>query len=441
MIFRQGAVNADRISLSDLVDQERLWNRHIELGEIGRTGNGCVNRQALTAEDSIARQLVIDWGKQLGCCASMDEIGNLFLRFLGSNPELPAAMTGSHLDTQPSGGMFDGIYGVLAGLEVLEAFAESGLQPERSIDLVIWLNEEGCRFAPSTMGSGVYCGALNIDEILGVKDSDGVTVGESLAAMRNTLTEVVQREGYLPIFAYLEAHIEQGPILEDRAVSIGAVTSIQGMRQYQVSIRGQAAHAGTTPRARRQDALATAVKLISKIESSFDDPQDQVRFTVGRMVVWPNSPNTIAEAVVFTIDLRHPDERCLDTIERTIEACAALVSECAVTVQCLHRSPAIDFNQALVEATENSAENLGLSSLRLPSGATHDARSMAKLCPASMIFVPCRGGLSHNENEWVDAEHLAAGTRVLAEVIQSLTCGEYPELCSEVLTEKNNGRI
>jgi beta-ureidopropionase / N-carbamoyl-L-amino-acid hydrolase len=416
------------LSLSDYVNQDRLWERHHELGEIGRTDKGGVNRQALTTEDMLARQRVVEWAGKLGAKASIDDIGNLFLRLPGSNPVLPAIMTGSHLDTQPTGGKFDGIFGVLAGLEVFEAFVGSGLQPERTIELVVWQNEEGCRFSPSTMGSGIYTGALNINDILSSTDSDGITVADALQRMQSTLNYPSRATSPKTCHAYLEAHIEQGPVLEDRNTTLGVVTGIQGLRQYKICIKGRTAHAGTTPRSGRQDAMATAVELISNITKSIDDPEDLVRFTVGQMDVMPNVLNTVAEQVVFTIDLRHPDDERLNTIERIIERLTATLPQCKASLHCLINVPTTWFDKTLVAEVETNAQQLGFSSFRLLSGATHDAHSMAALYPTSMIFVPCRDGISHNEDEAADPEHLWAGACVLANVIQKLSFGQAIEL-------------
>ena len=418
------------VRLSDFVDSDRLWQRHLELGKIGATESGGVNRQALTAEDSQARRMVIDWAVALGAQASMDAIGNLFLRFPGTNPDLPPIATGSHLDTQPSGGMFDGIYGVLAGLEVLEALVASNRRLPCPLDLVIWMNEEGSRFSPATMGSGVYAGALDLEATLSSADSDGIVLSDALAIMKSTLGNVKHADFPHTYDAYFEAHIEQGPVLEEKAALIGAVSGIQGLRQYEVTVSGQSAHAGTTPKSRRQDALLSAMALINDIIARIDDSEDLVRFTVGRFEVHPGSPNTVPSKVIFSIDLRHPDDNRLGEIEQLIIQCADRVQVCRVDCRCLIRSAVTRFDETLVASITSAAKALEYAVIILPSGATHDAKSMAMLCPTAMIFVPCRDGVSHHESEWAEPEHLWAGACVLADVIEARGTLQYTEIGS-----------
>ena len=406
--------------LSGFVSQERLWNRHTELGKIGATPTGGVDRQALTKEDTRARLQLMAWAMELGARPRIDTIGNLFLRYPGINPDLPAIMTGSHLDSQPTGGLFDGTYGVLAGLEVMEALANSGSQLTCPLDLVVWMNEEGSRFSPATMGSGVYADVLPIADVLNTKDREGVCLSDALVEMQTEFEDVERQPERLSCCAYLEAHIEQGPVLEDCGAAIGAVTGIQGLRQYEVVVSGKAAHAGTTPRSRRKDSLMSAVALISRISASIEDHEDQVRFTVGRLEVSPGTPNTVPSEVKFTIDLRHPDETRLNELEALIRCQISEVDVCGVGFKRLIHSPSVRFETELVTIVEDAASALGFGVKSLPSGATHDAASMAKVCPTAMIFVPCREGESHNENEWAAPEHLWAGACVLADVIGRL---------------------
>ena len=391
----------------------------MELGKIGATKSGGVDRQALTELDNRARKLVIEWAVALGATPRIDAIGNLFLQFAGENPGLHPIATGSHLDTQPTGGMFDGIYGVLAGLEVLEALAASNRQLPCPIDLVIWMNEEGSRYSPATMGSGVYAGVLDLEDTLMITDSDGVVLSKALAATKLALGNIHEVRSRMPYNAYFEAHIEQGPVLEESEIQIGAVSGIQGLRQYEVTVFGQSAHAGTTPRARRQDALVSAMALIDDINSSIEDKEDQVRFTIGRFDVHPGSPNTVPSKVIFTIDLRHPNDIRLEEIEQIIYQCADRVKTCRVDIHCMIRSGVTHFDNTLLTLIESSAKSLGFSAMTLPSGATHDAKSMAKLCPTIMLFVPCLGGVSHHESEWAEPEHLWAGACVLADAIEA----------------------
>jgi N-carbamoyl-L-amino-acid hydrolase len=329
-------------------------------------------------------------------------------------------LTGSHLDTQPTGGRFDGAFGVLAGLEVLEAVHASSLQPVRSIDLVIWSNEEGCRFAPSTMGSAVRAGEIALEAALRSTDGSGEIVRACLAHALRDLEGVARRSFQTRYRAYLEAHIEQGPILERGDVTIGAVTGIQGLRQFAVEIRGRAAHAGTTPRSARRDALMSAIELIAALSRETRDPDDLLRFTVGALDVYPGALNTVPSRVTLSIDLRHPDEATLDEVEERLRGRIASLGSCEAEIRRMIKSTATDFDEALVGEIERAAETLGLSVRRLMSGATHDARFMADTCATAMIFIPCKEGVSHNAEEWASPEHVASGARVLADVIANL---------------------
>jgi len=403
-----------------LVNEARLWQRLEELAEIGSTPSGGMDRQAFTSADSAARCRVIDWARRLGAEPELDPIGNLFLRYAGSEPALPAILTGSHLDTQPNGGRFDGVFGVVAGLEVLEAIHSSGARPERAVELVVWANEEGSRFSPTTMGSGVRAGAVSLEHVLDSEDREGVTVKEALGAHRDALGSFGDRTFDTVYHAYVEAHIEQGPVLEQAGSVIGAVTGIQGLRQFEIGVHGRAAHAGTTPEPMRRDAVRSAAELIVKIHAGLAGLGEEMRATVGRMQVVPNSPNTIAENVTFTVDLRHPDEAALDRAEAMVRALAAAGSRCEVEVRELIRSPGIEFADEITEAVVEASSTLGYAHSRLPSGATHDARYMVGSCASGMVFVPCRGGVSHSQDEFAEPSHLAAGARVLCRVIGEL---------------------
>ncbi len=405
--------------LSDFVNRDRLMARHFELGKVGAIKTGGVNRQALSDEDNQARLLVMRWAEDLGADTKVDAIGNIFLRLNGSDPESPAIATGSHLDTQPCGGMFDGIYGVLAGLEVMEAVDASGKPLSCDLDLIIWQNEEGSRFAPATMGSGVYSGELVLEDLLRLSDSKGIVFKDALESMHLAFGDIEKQQFPASYDAYIEAHIEQGPILEDSQSSVGVVTSIQGLRQYQVTVTGQAAHAGTTPESQRKDALMSTIDLISNMNNSINDKGDKLRFTVGSLDVKPGSPNTIPSEVIFSIDLRYPGDNRLDDIEKIVFQAVDNVKLCTANVKCLIRSAVTHFDESLVDLIDSTAKELKFSAKKLSSGATHDAKSMAKLCPCAMIFVPCKDGISHNKNEWAEPEDLWAGACVLADVISA----------------------
>ncbi len=404
-----------------MVNAERLWHRHEEMARIGATGRGGVCRLALSPEDTAARALLLSWAERLGLAATLDPVGNLFLRREGGEPGALPVWTGSHLDTQPTGGKYDGIYGVLAGLEVLEGFAERGVTPKRPIELVVWADEEGARFQPATMGSAVHAGAIALEEALNATDAEGTRFGAALEAQRAALSLARPRTLGHPAFAYVEAHIEQGPVLEASGCVIGAVTGIQGLRQFAITVAGEEAHAGTTPASRRKDAFAAAHRIVAALFRLVADPSETTRFTIGRFTVAPGSPNTVPSRVEFTIDLRHPDATVLNHITDGIaEICRREAPPCTAELRQILDSSPVAFAPTMVERVRRAARRRGHEPLDLLSGATHDAKFMAGLCPTAMIFIPCRGGVSHNEAEAVEPEHLAAGAAVLAEVLREL---------------------
>ncbi len=409
-----GVVNAVR--------EDRLWQRLTEIATIGATGRGGVNRQALTPEDAEARKRLLTWAAQRGFTASVDAIGNLFIRRPGTDATASPVLAGSHLDTQPTGGNFDGVYGVLAAFEVLEAASDAGVVTQHPLEAVVWTNEEGSRFQPTTMGSAVFAGALPLETALATTDTAGIPVAQALAETVQRLAIPQQRAFRFPIAAYLEAHIEQGPILEATQHTIGIVSGIQGLRWFRIEVTGEEAHAGTTPRRIRKDAFVAAVRMVTALQELMYDEADTVRFTVGRFEVTPNSPNTIPSRVLFTIDLRHPDADVLSRLGDQIEpVCRSHAQGCGViVVETLNSSP-VAFDPAIRNLLRNAATHQALSHMDMVSGATHDAKYMVDLCPSGMLFVPCRGGISHNESEYAAPSDLAAGARTLAEVMIELT--------------------
>jgi N-carbamoyl-L-amino-acid hydrolase len=401
------------------VDEARQWNRLMEMAKLGAItgsdGEPGVNRACLTPLDREARRLLISWAEKLGLTASVDEIGNLFLRHEGTEADAAPILTGSHMDTQPNGGRFDGIWGVIAGLEAVQAIREAGITTRRPIEVVAWTNEEGGRFAPGCMGSMAYAHFKPSTTWDGVADPEGVT-------FRAALDEHLKEEADLPRrplggkpFAYVEAHIEQGPRLEAEEKDIGIVTGIQGSRWFIVELRGETAHAGTAPLSLRRDAVQDMLRAITALNALMTDPTDVLRFTVGRIEVFPNTSNSVADLVRFTIDFRHPDKELLitngDAIEPTIRSA---IKNCDVTVTERFHALPVEFDALVTDAVEDAATAQGLSSIRLPSGAFHDAQFMVPLCPTGMIFVPCRKGVSHNPAEYSTPGQLAAGARVLA---------------------------
>ena len=419
-----GAVSAAAAAAAAAVDQERLWRRLMAMAEHGATAAGGVNRQALSAEDAAARRTMVDWAGALGLDASSDAIGNLFLRRPGREPAAAPVMTGSHLDSQPMGGRFDGAYGVLAGLEAIEAIAEAGIETRRPLELVAWTNEEGSRFQPGCMGSGVFAGRMALPELLGLTDAAGMRLESALVELLAATPGLPERPPWVPA-AYLEAHIEQGPILEREGLPVGVVGGVQGMRWFSVEVAGEAAHAGTTPMRRRRDALQAALAMLAALDKAMADDSDRVRFTVGRFEVAPNSPNTVPARVFFTIDFRHPDAATIDALCGRIEPiCREHAGDCEVTVRQTMDEPPCLFDPAVVGQIRAAAAGLGLPHRDIMSGAGHDAVNLAPLCPTGMVFVPCAGGVSHNEAESARPEDLAAGTRVLAASLVALAEAE-----------------
>ncbi len=401
----------------EAVREDRLWQRHMEIATIGATGRGGVKRLALTPEDAESRRRVLDWASRRGFSASADDIGNLFIRRSGADATANPVVAGSHLDTQPTGGNFDGVFGVLAALEVLDAASDAGVATKRPMDLVVWTNEEGARFQPTTMGSAVFAGALPLETALASRDSDGVAVEQALTETLKAVPVTERRDFRSPMAAYVEAHIEQGPVLEATGNTIGVVTGIQGLRWFQIEVSGEESHAGTTPLRDRRDALVAAVDMVKGLQALMYDEADTVRFTVGRFEVAPNSPNTVPGRVLFTIDFRHPDQDVLTRLGDQVErVCRAEAKGCGVNVVETMHAPPTEFDTAILDLIRDAARRQALPHLEMVSGATHDAKFMAGFCPSGMIFVPCERGISHNEAENASAADLAAGARVLAEV-------------------------
>jgi N-carbamoyl-L-amino-acid hydrolase len=417
----------DRLGPSERVaaaiDESRLWAAHVALASIGGTPAGGVCRLALSAEDGEARRMIAQWAQDRKWSVSVDPIGNLFVRREGSMPGLAPIVTGSHLDTQPTGGRFDGAYGVLAGIEVMRALDDAGLATRRPIEVAAWTNEEGCRFSPGMMGSEAFAGIRPIEQMLTVKDGGGVCVGDALAATLAATPHAIRRPLGFPVHAYVEVHIEQGPELERSGNPIGVVTGIQGTCRLRVEVRGDEAHAGTSRRGQRRDALLAATRMIQAIEKHVEtcDPADEVRLTFGMLKVKPNVPSVVASWAFFSIDVRHAeDDVMLGIVERIAPICREHARGCDVRVTEIQRALATRFDGIAFDAVRNAARTLGYPHLELPSGAGHDARQMARVCPSAMVFVPCAGGVSHNEAESAEPADLAAGTRVLAHAVFAL---------------------
>ncbi|MEO6023317.1 MAG: Zn-dependent hydrolase [Burkholderiales bacterium] len=399
------------------INSQRLWQSLMDLAKIGATEKGGVRRLALTPLDGQARDLFIRWCMEAGCEITIDKIGNIFARRAGRNNALPPIVTGSHIDTQPSGGKFDGNYGVLSGLEVVRTLVDNGIVTEAPIEVAVWTNEEGSRFTPVMMGSGVFIGAFPLEETLKQTDIDGISVEQALNDIRYAGPAPA---GGRSIGAYFEAHIEQGPILEDENTVLGVVIGALGLRWYDVIITGQDAHAGPTPMRLRKDAMVATARIVAEINALAYRYQPNGRGTVGFMQVKPNSRNVISGEVRFSVDLRHADNAQLEQMEQEMRAACARFAEaerCTATVDRVANYPACKFDSECVTAVRSAAQKLGLSHMEIVSGAGHDAIYMARVCPTSMIFVPCEGGISHNEIENARQDHLAAGCNVLLQVM------------------------
>ena len=395
------------------INGERLWDSLMELAQIGATAKGGVKRLALTDLDKQGRDLVVRWGREAGMSITIDQIGNVFMRRDGVDNTLPPVMTGSHIDTQPTGGKFDGNYGVLAGLEVVRTLNDLKIKTQAPIEVAFWTNEEGSRFVPVMMGSGVFCGAFSLETAYAAKDTEGKTVGEELERIGYKGPQV---PGDHPIGAYFETHIEQGPVLEDADIVIGVVPAVMGLRWYDCTVNGMEAHAGPTPMGLRRDALQVATGIMQEVVAIAHRYPPYGRGTVGMVQVFPNSRNVIPGEVKFSIDLRNVNDELLDTMDADIRAFierTQAATGLAITLEQVSYFAPTPFHPDCVGAVRNATEQLGYSVMDVVSGAGHDAIYAARLAPAGMIFVPCKDGISHNEIEDAKPEHLTAGCNVL----------------------------
>jgi len=399
------------------IDGGRLWDSLMEMAKIGATEKGGCCRLALTDLDKQGRDLFVKWCEDAGCTLRVDRMGNIFARRPGRNNDLPPVLTGSHLDTQPTGGRFDGVFGVLAGLEVVRTLNDLDYETDHPVEVAVWTNEEGSRFAPAMVASGVFGGVFDLDYGLSRVDSDGKTMGEELKRIGYAGEEEV---GGRDVHAYFEAHIEQGPILEAEDKTIGIVTDAQGQRWYELVLTGVESHAGPTPMARRKDALLGAAKVVQLVNSIGLKHAPVACATVGMLEVHPNSRNVIPGRVFLTIDFRHPDDDVLATMDKEMRAGVQEIAEGigleTELEQIFYYAP-IHFNESCVAAVRKGAEDCGYSMREIVSGAGHDACYLANVAPTSMIFVPCVDGISHNEVEDAKPEWINAGGNVLLRAI------------------------
>ena len=404
------------------IDGERLWRSLMEMAKIGATEKGGNKRLALSDLDKEGRDLFVRWCREAGCAVTIDAMGNIFARRKGRRADLPPVVCGSHLDTQPTGGKFDGVYGVLAGLEIIRTLNDLNYETDAPIEVSVWTNEEGSRFAPAMVGSGVFAGVFDLAYGHGRADLDGKTIGDEL-------TRIGYRgdapAGGRAFRAFFEAHIEQGPILEAEGKTIGVVRGIQGIRWFEITVTGAESHAGTTPMNRRKDAMLGAARIIDRINNIALDFPPGVS-TVGLVQVSPNSRNTIPGTVFFSVDLRHPDDDVLLKMKAKLETVLAEICGglgLAFVNREIWWSPAVHYDPGCIGAVRQAAAELGYTHRDIVSGAGHDAGYIARVAPVGMVFVPCKDGISHNEIEDASPDDLAAGCNVLMRAMLAHAAG------------------
>ena len=402
------------------VNGDRLWSRLMQMAEIGATPHGGCNRQALTDADIAGRKLLSQWAEEAGCRMRVDAVGNLFIRRAGREDNLPVVMTGSHLDTQPTGGKFDGVYGVLAGLEVIECLNDHDITTLHPLELSVWCNEEGSRFPMAMMGSAVWAGRLPLDTAHGLTDRAGISVRQELQRAGVPADAPLSRQA---VKASFEVHIEQGPVLEQRAKTIGVVTGVQHMSRHEVIVEGQEAHAGPTPMDMRRDPIRVLADLLPALYAAAERRGRDARLTFGFIETLPGSPNTVPGRLRFTVDIRHPDARqytdMREEMNRLVHAALerhGLMGD----IRCVWEAPGVSFDPMCVAAVRSATAALGLDSLEMVSGAGHDSCNVSAVVPTAMVFVPCAGGLSHNEAESALPGDLEAGANVLLHAMLSL---------------------
>jgi beta-ureidopropionase / N-carbamoyl-L-amino-acid hydrolase len=399
------------------INGERLWKSLMDMAAIGATAGGGCRRLALSEEDAAGRALFAQWCMEAGLTLSVDQVGNLFARRAGRQHDAAPVASGSHLDTQPEGGRFDGVYGVLAALEVVRTLNDSDIRTDKPIEIVVWTNEEGARFTPAMLGSAAFAGVMPLAQALNTRDAAGTTVGEALQATGYAGARSVPG---VVFDAYFEAHIEQGPVLEESGVPIGVVTGGQAIRWLDVHVRGQAAHAGTTPMQYRRDALFASAEMAVELENIAADFFPQGLATIGEWQVRNASRNTIAADLTFTVDLRHPDDALIDKMEAQLRERFDTVAKrrrLSVDIGQQWVSPATPFDLQCIAAVSHAVDTLDYPHQRIVSGAGHDAIHLAKHCPTAMIFIPCVNGLSHNEAEDALPEDVRRGANVLLHTI------------------------
>ncbi|MEJ1126508.1 Zn-dependent hydrolase [Variovorax sp. CCNWLW225] len=401
------------------INGDRLWNSLMDLAKLGATEKGGVCRIALTDLDRQGRDLFTRWAREAGCEVRVDQIGNIFARRAGRDNTLPPVVTGSHIDTQPTGGKFDGNYGVLAGLEVIRSLNDAKIVTEAPLEIAVWTNEEGSRFVPVMMGSGVFVDAFALEHALAQRDTEGISVAEALASIGYSGSAPASAAAS-PVGAYFEAHIEQGPVLEANERVIGVVEGALGQRWYDVVVQGMEAHAGPTPMELRKDALLAASELVIEVNRIALAHAPHARGTVGWIDNYPNSRNVIPGRVKLSVDLRAADDVVLSAMDAELKEAVQRIAakgKVEATVEQVVYFPPQPFTPTLVSAIREAAQAQGMTWMNVISGAGHDAVYLARVCPTAMIFVPCLDGISHNEIEDAQPDHLEAGCNVLLQAM------------------------
>ncbi len=399
------------------INGERLWDSLMEMAKIGGTPKGGCNRQTLTDLDKQGRELFARWCQEAGLSMGVDTMGNMFATRAGSDPDAKPIMVGSHLDTQPTGGKYDGVLGVLGALEVVRTLNDLGIKTKHPIEVVNWTNEEGTRFAPAMLASGVFAGAHTQDWAYARTDTEGKSVGEELERIGFKGDEPV---GQRPLHAYYELHIEQGPILEDEEMDVGVVFKGQGLRWIQMTVTGKESHTGSTPMPKRKNALLAASRILEVVNQTALDHAPYAVGAVGMLDVWPNSRNIIPGKCEFCIDIRSPEPATLKAMDERIRSEAQrIVDDMGLTIEIeqIGAFEPVDFDPALVASVRNAAKALGYKHMDIVSGAGHDACHISRIAPTAMIFCPCVDGLSHNEEEEISPAWATAGTDVLLHAV------------------------
>jgi len=402
------------------VNGKRLWQSLEDMAQIGPGVAGGNCRLALTDEDKAGRDQFVAWAREAGCTVTVDAVGNIFARRAGTDEAAEPVLSGSHLDTQPTGGRYDGVFGVLSALEVVRTLNDRAIQTRRPVEVVVWTNEEGSRFQPAMNGSGVFAGFMELQQAYDASDEAGLRFGDELERIGYKGDAPARKR---PIHAYLEAHIEQGPILEVEDKEIGIVTGIQGIKWYRLAVHGFNAHAGTTPMEVRRDPLVGAARMVDAIDRVTRATRPDAVATVGMFSVSPGSINVINERVDFSLDLRCPDDGALLGIEAKLrEACEEVAERMGLGLdfEDIWHSHATTFAPPVVSIVEQSAASLGYRARRIVSGAGHDAKYLADICPTAMIFIPCKDGVSHNEAEHIESQQAEQGANVLLRTVLEL---------------------